>query len=81
MISFVNTQGSLKMRLACSKAFLLTISSSNIFTYSNGYVKGDKYFFLYKKTAANVPLKLNCLRSTVETQYRKIIFIIPSDIK
>ena len=49
MISFVNALGSVKIRLACSKALLLTISSSNIITHSNGYVKGDKYFFLYKK--------------------------------
>ena len=48
MISFVNAQGSVKIRLACSKALLLTISSSNIVTNSNGYVKGDKYFFSYK---------------------------------
>ena len=45
MISFVNAQGSVKIRLACSKALLLTISSSNIVTNSNGYIKGDKYFF------------------------------------
>ena len=48
MISFVNAQGSVKIRLACSKALLLTISSSNIVTHSNGYIKGDKYFFFYK---------------------------------
>ena len=48
MISFVNAQGSVKIRLACSKALLLTISSSNMITHSDGYIKGDKYFFLYK---------------------------------
>ena len=48
MISFVNTQGSVKIRLACSKAFSLIISSSNIVTHSNGYIKGDKYFLFYK---------------------------------
>ena len=48
MISFVNAQGSVKIRLACSKALLLTISSSNIVTHSNGYIKGDKYLFFYK---------------------------------
>ena len=48
MISFVNAQGSVKIRLACSKALLLTISSSNIVTHSNGSIKVDKYFFLYK---------------------------------
>ena len=50
MISFVNAQGSVKIRLACSKALLLTISSSNIVTHSNGYIKGDKYFFFYKRS-------------------------------
>ena len=48
MISFVNAQGSVKTRLASSKALLLTISSLNIVTHSNGYIKGDKYFFFYK---------------------------------
>ena len=55
MISFVNTQGSVKIRLARSKALLLIISSSNIATYSNG----DKYFFFIKVEAANVLQKLN----------------------
>ena len=45
MISFANAQGSVKIRLACSKALLLNISSSNIVTHSKGYKKGDKYFF------------------------------------
>ena len=84
MISFVNAQGSVKIRLACSKALLLTISSSNIVTHSNGYIKGDKYFynfFFIKVGAANVLVKLNYLQSRVETQYRKIIFITPSNIK
>ena len=44
MISFVNAQDSVKIRLACSKVLLLTISSSNIITHSNG----DKYFCFYK---------------------------------
>ena len=48
MISFVNAQGSVKIRLACSKALLLTISTSNIVTHSNGYINGDKYSFFYK---------------------------------
>ena len=47
MISFANAQVSVKIRLACSKALLLTISSSNITTHSNSYIKGDKYLFLY----------------------------------
>ena len=48
MILFVNAQGSVKIRLASSKALLITISSSNIVTYCNGYIKGDKYFFFHK---------------------------------
>ena len=42
MISFVNVQGSVKIKLASLKALLLDISSSNIVTRSNGYIKGDK---------------------------------------
>ena len=59
------------------------MSSSNIVTHSNGYIKGDKYFynFFIKVGAANVLVKLNYLQSRVETQYRKIIFITPSNIK
>ena len=34
-----------------------------------------------KVSATNVLLKLNFLQSTVQTQYRKIIFITPSNIK
>ena len=37
-----HAQGSVKVRLACAKALLLTISPSNIVTHSNGYIKGDK---------------------------------------
>ena len=48
MISFVNAQGSVKIGLTNSKALLLTLSSSNIVTHSNGYIKDDRYFFLYK---------------------------------
>ena len=81
MISFVNDQGSVKIRLACSKALLVTISSPNIVTHSNAYIKGGKYFFFIKVGGENVLLKLNYLQSRVETQYRKIIFITPSHIK
>ena len=56
MISFVNTQGSVKIRLACSKALLLTISSSSTVTHTNGHIKGDISFFM-KVGAANVLLK------------------------
>ena len=48
MILFVNAQGSAKIRLACSKALLLIISSSSIVTHSNGYIKDDKYLCFYK---------------------------------
>ena len=48
MISFINGQGSVKIRLAYSKALLITILSSNIVSHSNSYIKGDKYFFLHK---------------------------------
>ena len=48
MISFVNAQGSVKIRLACSKALLLIISASDIVTHSNGYIKGEKCLFSYK---------------------------------
>ena len=49
MISFVNVHCSVRIRSACSKAMLLTVSSSNIVAHSNGYIKGDKYFFFKKK--------------------------------
>ena len=48
MISFLNTQGSVRIKLACSKVLLVNISSSNIVTHSNGYKGGDKYFPFYK---------------------------------
>ena len=48
MISFVDATGSVKIRLARSKTLLLTISSSNNVTHSNGYIKGGKYFLFYK---------------------------------
>ena len=56
-VSIVNAKGSVKIRLACSKAFLPTISSFNIVTHSDGYIKGDKYLFFIKLGAANVLLK------------------------
>ena len=59
MISFVNATGSVKIRLAFSKALLLTISSSNIVTHSNGYIKGEKYFLSYKS---------RCCKSSPETK-------------
>ena len=48
MISFVNAQSSVKIRLACSKTLFLTILSSNIVTHFNGYIEGDKCFYFYK---------------------------------
>ena len=82
MISFANAQGSVKIRLTCSKALLLTISSSNVLTHSNSYIKGDKYFFFFIKVGKeSVLLKLHYLQSRVETQYRNILFITTSSIK
>ena len=80
MVSFFNAQGSVKIRLACSKALLSIISSSNIATHSNGYIKGDKYFFFIKVGVANILLKLNYLQSRVETKQQDDI-ITPSNIK
>ena len=57
MISFVNAQGSVKIRLACSKALLLTISSSNVVTHSNDHIKGDKYLFFYKSRCGECTLE------------------------
>ena len=37
-----------KVQISMFKSLLLTISSSNIVTHSNGYIKGDKYFCFYK---------------------------------
>ena len=82
MISFVNAQGSVKIRLACSKALLLTISSSNIVTHSNGYIKGDKYFFFYKSRCGKCsPETKPFTKYSRYTQYRKIKFITSSNIK
>ena len=50
MISFINAQGSVKIRLACSKVLLLIISSSNIVTRSNGkYYPETKLYTKYSK--------------------------------
>ena len=57
----------LKIRVACSKALLLTISSSNIVTRSNGYINGDKYFLFYKVSAANLLLELS--RGTIQKDH------------
>ena len=81
MISFASVHGSVKTRLAYSKALLVTISSSNIVSHSNDHIKGDKYLFFIKAGVANVLSKLNYLQSRVETQYRKIMFIMPSNNK
>ena len=81
MISFVNAQGFVKIALACLKAFLLTISSSNIATDSNDYLNVANISFFIKVRAANVLLKLNYLQNREKTQYRKVIFIPPSNIK
>ena len=59
MISFVDAQDSVKIRLACSKDLLLTILSSNIVILSNGYIKSDKYFFFYKSRCGKCSPKNN----------------------
>ena len=73
MISFVNAQGSVKIRLACSKALLLTISSSKIVTHSNGYIKGDKYVFFHKsrcgKCAPETKLSTKQSRDAIQKYY------------
>ena len=56
-VSIVNAKGSVKIRLACSKAFIPTILSFNIVTHSDGYIKSDKYLFFIKLGAANALLK------------------------
>ena len=56
-VSIVNAKGSVKIRLACSKAFIPTILSFNIVTHSDGYIKSDKYLFFIKLVAANALLK------------------------
>ena len=68
MISFANAQGTVKITLACSKALLLTISSSNIVTHSNGYVKDDKYFFFYKSRCGKCSPETNYLQSRDSTE-------------
>ena len=76
VISFISVQGSVKIKLACSKALLLTIPSSNIMTHSNG----DKYFFFYKSWCGKCSPETKQFTNRVEIQYRKIIFITPSNI-
>ena len=58
MISFANTQGSVKIILECSEALLLTILSLNIVTHSNGYIKGDKYSSFYKSMCGKFSPKI-----------------------
>ena len=65
MISFAIAQGSLEIRLACSKILLLItlIADSEILlrTHLIGYKKGNKYFFFVKVDAENVLLTSNYL--------------------
>ena len=58
MISFVNAQGSVKIRLPCSKAMVLTTLSSNIATHPNGYTKVDKYVFYTRRYGS---LNMQCV--------------------
>ena len=73
MISFVNAKGSVKIRLVCSIALLLTISYSNTVTRSNGYITGDKYFFFYKsrcgKCSPETKLLTKLSRDTVQKDH------------
>ena len=48
MIAFANAQGSTEVRLACSKVLSLIFLKADSKKHSNGYVKGNKYFFFYK---------------------------------
>ena len=48
MIAFANAQGSTEVRLAYSKVLSLIFLKADSKKHSNGYVKGNKYFFLYK---------------------------------
>ena len=43
-------------------------------THSDGYIKGDKYFFFRKVDAVDVLLKLNYLSSSVDTIQKDHIF-------
>ena len=45
------------------------------------YIKGDKYFFFYKSWCAKCSPETKLFTNRVETQYRKIILITPSNIK
>ena len=73
MVSFVNAQGSVRIRFACSKALLLTFSSSNIVTHSTGSIKGDKYFFFYEsrggKCSSETKLFTKKRRNTIEKDH------------
>ena len=57
-----------KIRLACPKTLLLTISSSNTVTHSNSYIKEDKYFFFYKSRSG---------KCSPETKVRYILLKLP----
>ena len=56
----LNIMRAKKLGLQLSDEYpLTTISSSDIVTHSNGYIKGDKYLFFIEVGTANVLLKLN----------------------
>ena len=44
---------------------LFTISSSNIVTHSNGYIKGDKHFFFYKSRCGECFPGIKLSRDTI----------------
>ena len=58
MISYANAKGLVKIRLACLRVFLLIILFSNIVTYSNGCMKGDKSFLQSKRGKSAHEIKL-----------------------
>ena len=69
VISSVNAQGSVKIRLACLKGLLLSTSSSNIITHFHGYIKGEKHFFFYKKCSPETKLFTKSSRDTIQKDY------------
>ena len=56
-----------KDQITMLKSLVITISSSNIVTYSIAYIKGDKYFFFYIS---------RCRKCSPETKLHFFFFII-----
>ena len=72
MISFANAQGSVKIRLACSKVLLLINlfdcrllnTFKNKFWWRQYLIKGDKYFFFYKRRCYKCSLENKLFKNT-----------------